>query len=152
MDFEILAGHLLKIIHLLFVIAGLGAVVAQLFVLRRFRNAAPAEQAASENMALTLTKYLAFYGLTLAFVSGLILAIYTGAFGTGGWLHAKTVLVVLLLGLAHMDLRNLKRIQALRAEGKTAEAQQVKARHLRFGSLSTVLALLVIALVVMKPF
>ena len=152
MDFNILAGHLLKIVHSLFVLAGVGGAAAQLFLLRRFRAATPAEQDASEKMALALTRYLEFYGLALAFVSGLALGILTQAFGTGGWLHAKSTLVLVLLGLSHVDLRHLKRMIALRAEGKIAEVDQVKSSHLMFGSFNLVLALLAIALVVIKPF
>ncbi len=152
MDFEILAGQLLKIVHIVFVIAGVGGALAQLFVLRRFRAATPVEQEASEKMALAMTKYLEFYGLLLALVTGLILGIFTKAFGTGGWLHAKSALVVVLAGLSHIDLRNLKRILALRAAGKVAEAKQVKSSHLLFGGFSMVLTLLIVVLVVMKPF
>jgi putative membrane protein len=152
MDVEILAGHLLKIVHIIFVIAGVGGALGQYFVLRRFRSAAPLEQEASEKMALALTKYLEFYGFVLALVTGLVLGIFTKAFGTGGWLHAKSALVLVLAGLSHIDLRNLKRVLALRAAGKVAEARQVKSTHLVIGGFNMLLALLIIALVVMKPF
>jgi putative membrane protein len=152
MDFEILAGHLLKIVHIAFVIAGVGGALAQLFVLRRFRSGTPVEQEASEKMALAITKYLEFYGLLFALITGIILGVFTKAFGTGGWLHAKSALVVVLVGLAHIDLRQLKRMLALRAAGKVAEAKQVKSSHLLFGGFNMLLTLLIVALVVMKPF
>ena len=142
----------MKIVHLAFIIAGVGGALAQLFVLRRFRAATPVEQEASEKMALAMTRYLEFYGLLLALVTGLILGIYTKAFGTGGWLHAKSALVVVLIGLSHIDLRNLKRMLALRAAGKVAEAKQVKSSHLLFGGFNMLLTLLIVVLVVMKPF
>lgn len=152
MDFEILTGQLLKIIHVLFVIAGVGGALAQLSLLRRFRTASAAEQEASEKMALAVAKYLEFYGLTIALVTGLVLGIFTNAFGTGGWLHAKSALVLVLTGLAHIDLRQLKRMIALRAEGKVAEADQVKSSHLLFGGFNMLLTLIIVALAVIKPF
>jgi len=84
--------------------------------------------------------------------SAVISGIVTNAFSTGGWLHAKSTLVVVLTGLAHVDLRHLKRMVALRAEGKVAEAGQVKSKHLLFGSINILLTVIIIALVVMKPF
>ena len=152
MDLEIFAGHLLNIVQIDFVLAGGGGALAQLFVLRRFRDATAVEQEASEKMALAITRNLEFYGLVLALATGLILGIFTKAFGTGGWLHAKSALVVVLVGLSHIDLRNLKRILALRAAGKVAEAKQVKSTHLLFGGFNMLLILLTVALVVMKPF
>ncbi len=152
MDFAILAGHLLKIVHILFVIAGVGGAMTQLFLLRKFRSASVVEQEASEKMALAVTRYVEFYGLVTALLTGLILAIFTNAFSTGSWLHAKSTLVVVLVGLSHLDLRNLKRMIALRAEGKAAEANQVKNSHLLFGGFNLLLAMLTIVLVVMKPF
>jgi putative membrane protein len=152
MNSEILIGHLLKITHIIFFIAGVGGGMAQDFLVRRFRNASTGEQEASEKMAFAVSKYVEFYGLMLALLTGLILGIFTGAFGTGGWLHAKSVLVVVLIGMAHVDLRHLKKIIALRAESKTSEIIQIKSRHLSFGYFNMLLVLLITLLAVMKPF
>ena len=152
MNLSILGTHLLKTVHLLFVVVGVGGAVAQLFLLLKYRRATHAETAASENMALTLTKFVEFYGLVLAFVTGLILALMTGAFGTGGYLHAKTTLVVVMLGFSHVELRNLKRMVALRAEGKAAEADQVKQNHLTLGAFSLLMVVVIVFLVINKPF
>ncbi len=152
MDSQFLTEHLLKIVHVLFVSMGIGGVIAQLHLLKKFRSASPSEAAASERMALALTKFAEFYGFLVAFLSGLVLAIKTGAFGTGGYLHVKSLLVIFLLGLGHVDLRNIKRMIALREAGKTQEVDSVKQTHLLFASFSMVLVVVIVALVVMKPF
>jgi len=69
---EILIGQVLKIIHLVFVITGVGGALVQLFLLRKFRTASATEQEASEKMALAVAKYVEFYGLLLALVTGLL--------------------------------------------------------------------------------
>lgn len=152
MDAAMLSDHLLKIVHVLFVSMGIGGVIAQRHLLMKFRNASPSEAAASERMALALTKFAEFYGFLVAFVSGLILALKTGAFGTGGYLHVKSLLVIFLLGLGHLDLRNIKRMIALREAGKAQEVERVKQTHLLFAAINMVLIVIIVALVVMKPF
>ncbi len=152
MSSEVLIGPLLKTVHVMFVAMGIGGVLVQSYLLRKFRAAGASDAAASERMALAVTKFPENYGFLIAFVSGLILALYNGEFGTGGYLHAKTLFVVILLGLAHVDLRNLKRMIALREAGKAQEADQVKQKHLRFANVSTVLIVVIVVLVVMKPF
>ncbi|MEK7726859.1 MAG: hypothetical protein AAB354_00530 [candidate division KSB1 bacterium] len=152
MNSEILSGQLLKIVHLLFVSMGIGGVIAQMHLLKKFRNAAPNEAAASERMALALVRYAEFYGFLVAFVTGLILAIKTGAFGTGGYLHVKTLLVLFLLGLGHVDMRNLKRMIALREAGNVQAVAGVKQTHLLVASLALTLSVVIVALVVIKPF
>lgn len=152
MNSEILIGNLLKTVHVLFVSMGIGGVIVQAFLLRKFRSASASEAAASERMALAVTKFTESYGFLVAFVTGLILAIYTGAFGTGGYLHAKTLFVVFLLGLSHVDLRNLKRMIALREAGKAQEVDHVKKTHLLFATINLSLILVIVLLVVMKPF
>ncbi len=152
MDSAILIGNLLKAVHVLFVAMGIGGGIAQNFLLKKFRTASANEAAASERMALAVTKVVEFYGLLIALVTGLIVGIYTGAFGTGGYLHAKTLLVVILVGLSHVDLRNLKRMVALREAGKAEEVDSVKQKHLRFGTISMLFVVVIVLLVVMKPF
>lgn len=152
MNAEILIGQLLKVTHIIFFIAGAGGGMVQDFLVRRFRHASPGEQEASEKMAFAVAKYVENYGLLLALVSGLVLAFFTNAFGTGGWLHAKTVLVLVLTGMAHLDLRHLKQINALRGEGKTAGIDRIKSKHLAFGLFNMLLVALIALLAVMKPF
>ncbi len=152
MDSEILIGDLFKTLHVLFVAMGIGGGLTQNFLLIKFRAASANEAAASERMALAVTKFVEFYGLVIALVTGLIVGIYTGAFGAGGYLHAKTLLVVILLGLSHVDLRNLKRMVALREAGKADEVNTVKQKHLRFGRIGMLFVVVIVLLVVMKPF
>lgn len=152
MNSEILIGNLLKTVHVIFVSMGIGGVVAQVYLLQKFRSASANEAAASERMALALTRFAEFYGFLIAFVTGLVLAIYTSAFSTGGYLHAKTLAVIFLLGLSHVDLRNIKRMIALREAGKTHEVDRVKQTHVLFAAINLALIVVIVALVVMKPF
>ncbi|MDZ7267967.1 MAG: hypothetical protein ONB48_10305 [candidate division KSB1 bacterium] len=143
--------NLLKTLHLLFIIAGAGGALGQYVLVRRFRQAHTTDAEASEKMALVLTRFLEVYGLLLAFVTGLILAVLTGAFAAG-YLHLKIVLVLIVIALSHLELRNLKRMAALRAQGQGAEAAQLKQRHLWITALALTLLVVIILLVIFKPF
>ncbi|NUO78875.1 hypothetical protein HUU05_02280 [candidate division KSB1 bacterium] len=143
---------LLKTVHVLFVSIGIGGILIQGFLLRKFRAAGASEAAASERMALAITKFAESYGLLIAFLTGLLLGIITGEFGGRAYLHVKSLLALVLVGLSHVDLRNLKRMIALREAGKAQEADQVKQKHLHVATVSTVLIVVIVVLVVMKPF
>ena len=151
-SFDLILADLVKTIHLFCIFAGIGGAISQALILQKHRNADAREAEASEKMALVITKFAEFYGLVLAFVTGMILAVITNAFSHGGYLHAKTTLVIVLIGLSHVDLRNLKRMVALRGEGKTAEANQLKQTHLILSKFSLLIAIAIVILVVFKPF
>lgn len=143
---------LVKTAHIFFVSLGLGGILIQSFLLRKFRHAGAGEAAASERMALAVTKFAESYGLMIAFVTGLILGMMTGEFKGRSYLHVKSLLALVLVGLAHVDLRNLKRMIALREGGQAEAADQVKQKHLFFSTVNTVLVIIVVVLVVLKPF
>lgn len=153
-NFQVILADIVKTVHVIFVCAGVGGFLAQMILLQRFKgeNVPAQDAAASENMALALTRYVEFYGLLLALISGFGLAFLIGAFKGAGYLHAKIVLVLVLVGLSHFELRNLKRMVALRAEGKTAELNQLKQTHLSLGMFNLLLVAAVIFLVIDKPF
>lgn len=143
--------NLLKSLHLLCIIAGAGGALGQYLLVRRFRQAHTTDAEASEKMALILTRFLEVYGLLLAFVTGLILAFLTNAFAAG-YLHVKIALVLVVIGLSHMELKNLKAMVALRAQGKSAEAAQLKQRHLFVTALALASLVVIVLLVIFKPF
>lgn len=143
--------NLLKILHLLFIFMGVGGALSQFFLVRRFRQAHPSDAEASEKMAVVLARILEVYGLLFALITGVLLAIKMDAF-RNGYLHVKILLVLIVVGLSHMELVNLKRMVALRADGKAAEATQLKQKHLMLTSLSLVLVVAITFLVVFKPF
>jgi uncharacterized membrane protein len=142
---------LLKIVHVLFVAMGIGGVITQNFLVRKFRTASVNEAAASERMALAVARFMESYGLLLALLSGLPLGVLTGDLARG-YLHAKILAVIFLLGLSHVDLRRLKRMIALREAGKAQEVDRVKQTHLLFAAIESALILVIVALAVMKPF
>ena len=153
-NFQVILNDIVKTIHVVFVCAGVGGFLAQMILLHRFKgeNVPAAEAAASETMALALTRFVEFYGLLLALITGFGLAFMIGAFKGAGYLHAKIVLVLVLVGLSHFELRNLKRMVALRAEGKIAEVNQLKQTHLSLGMFTLLLVAAVVFLVINKPF
>ena len=131
---------------------GMGGLLAKRYLLIKFRTAGAGEAAASERMALAIARTVEMYGFLVAFVTGLILAITTGAFGTGGYLHAKTLLVVILMGLGHAITGKIKRMIALREAGQEQEIARLKQTHTLLSGIAVALIVVIVALVVMKPF
>ena len=143
--------NLLKVLHLFFIIMGVGGALGQFLLVRRFRQAHPSDAEASEKMAVVLARFLEVYGLLFALITGVLLAFKMDAF-RNGYLHVKILLVLIVVGLSHMELSNLKRMVALRAAGKSSEEGQLKQKHLMFTSVSLLLIVVITWLVVFKPF
>ncbi|SMB21117.1 conserved membrane protein of unknown function [Sterolibacterium denitrificans] len=136
----------LKIFHLFFVIAWF----AGLFYLPRiFVNLAmvpPGSDAERERLLLMAGKLYRF--MTPLGVLAVLLGLWLwfGGFGfTGGWLHAKTALVALLIGYHGYCGRLLKAFASGR-NGKSHVWLRV------FNELPVLVLLAVILLVVLKPF
>ena len=152
---------MVKTIHLLCVFTGVGGFITATIILMKNKgeNVAAADVQASEQMALQITRYVEFYGLVLALITGFGLAFLSDTLGSpvgeasrgflkAGYIHIKIVLVLVLIGLSHFSLRSLKRVVALRTEGKTAEADQLKQTHLSLGNFSLVLIIAIVFLVI----
>jgi putative membrane protein len=137
--------NILKILHLLFVISWF----AGLFYLPRiFVNHAMAEDEATRArlglMEAKLYKFVTPIG-TLAIVFGLWLWIAFSEIYTGGWLHAKTALV---LGLAvyHIYCGRLLRDFAAGRNRRSHVWYRV------FNEIPVLVLIVVLVLVVAKPF
>lgn len=81
---------------------------------------------------------------TLVFGIGMI-ALNPSLFGTGGWLHAKLLLVVLLIGYHHMCGAQLKRF----ARNENTRSHVF---YRWFNEVPVVILLAIVILVVVKPF
>ncbi len=134
-----------KAFHIVFV----AAWFAGLFYLPRiFVNlaAVPADSHAERERLLLMARRLyRFSGLLMwpALILGLVLWLHYGI--SGGWLHAKLVLVVLAIGYHHMCGAILKRFE--RFENRRSE------RWFRvFNEVTVLLFAATVVLVVVKPF
>ncbi|MET0934882.1 MAG: CopD family protein [Luteibacter sp.] len=138
-------GYLLtKSLHIVFVIAWMAAVFYLPRILVNIAEAGnePAVKARLELMGRRLYKF-GHIMFGIAFLLGLVLWFYFHV--SGGWLHAKLVLVAAMLGYYIWSGRLLKRSMA----GGALPSSRV----LRIGNELPVLVLLAIVfLVVAKPF
>lgn len=138
-------GYLLtKSLHIVFVIAWMAAVFYLPRILVNIAEAGnePAVKARLELMGRRLYKF-GHIMFGIAFLLGLVLWFYFHM--SGGWLHAKLVLVAAMLGYYIWSGRLLKRSMA----GGALPSSRV----LRIGNELPVLVLLAIVfLVVAKPF
>ena len=134
----------IKTFHLVFVIAGMAAVF---YLPRILVNIAEAGNEPAVRARLVLMgRRLYGFGhamLGLAIVLGLVLWLHFGI--AGGWLHAKLMLVVALLGYYIVCGRWLKGVDAGRA--------LPSARTLRwFNELPVLVLVAIVWLVLAKPF
>jgi len=136
-----------KTLHLMFVISWF----AGLFYLPRiFVNLAmvpadsPAERA---RLLLMARKLLRFMGILMvpALVFGLWLWLGYGIGAGGGWMHAKLAVVVALVGYQHLCGRRLRALEA----GADAHSH---VWYRWFNEIPTILLLITLILVVVKPF
>lgn len=141
--------YLLKLLHLLVVVLAVGGAIAQLFILSKYRRASVAEVEASEKVALAIFRAFVFPGTLVAFVLGLVLAGVTGRFAEP-WIHAKLTLVLIWIGLVHMQLRGMKRMAALRAAGDNAALEKTKSVQLNISRAVSVLLLVIFYLAVFQ--
>jgi len=74
-----------------------------------------------------------------------MLALNPGLFATGGWMHAKLTLVVLLIGYHHMCSAQLKRF----ARGETPHGHVY---YRWFNEVPVLFLLAIVILVVVRPF
>jgi putative membrane protein len=138
-----------KVLHLLAVMMTVSGAIAQLFILSKSRRAGAAEAEAGEKMALAIFRTLAFPGVMIAFLLGIGLAGVMGKFAEP-WLHAKMTLVLIWVVLAHMQLRGMKRLVALRESGDTAALEKTKSVQLNISRGVSVLVLIVFYLAVFR--
>ncbi|HET9641968.1 MAG TPA: CopD family protein [Burkholderiaceae bacterium] len=140
------SGYLwVKAFHIVFV----AAWFAGLFYLPRFfvnlAGVSPGSDAERKRLLLMARRLLRFTTVLMvpALALGLLLWLAYGM--TGGWLHAKLVLVVLAVGYHHACGVLLKRFEQLQ--------NQHSERWFRvFNELTVVLFAAIVVLVVVKPF
>lgn len=139
----------LKALHLLAVMLAVGGVIAQLFILSKYRHANASESAASEKTALAIFRALAFPGVMSAFVLGLALAAVMGKFSEP-WVHAKLTFVVIWVVLAHVQLRGSKRLVALRVSGDLRALEKTKSVQLNISRAVSIMILLIVYLAIFR--
>jgi putative membrane protein len=134
-----------KSFHILFVMSWMAAVFYLPRILVNLAMVEPKSHAERERLLLMARKLLRFAYLLMipTWIFGLWLWLGYGI--TGGWLHAKLVLVVLLMGYQHGCGVLLKKFEM--AQNKRSH------RFFRiYNEVSVLMALGVIVLVVVKPF
>lgn len=145
--------NLTKFVHLLSIIVGVGAIMAQLLLITAHRRSADNEvRRASEAMSLFIARRLEFPGLTLAFLSGLALFFINPIYMKSGFMHTKILLAIILIGLTHMGMGRLKKMAAAADEQDEVRISILKKGHLTFMWIAAGLATLIFILIIFKPF
>jgi len=136
----------LKAGHIIFVIFWM----AGLFMLPRFfvyhQEAAPEspEDAAWIDREAKLRKIILMPSIILVWVLGISLIVINPAIMSGGWLHAKLLLVLLLSGLHGYFVAMGKKID----RGEDVPAKRLK----MLNEVPFILLIIIVILVIVKPF
>ena len=136
----------LKTVHL---IAIIGWLIGLLYLPRLFAYHADAAvgsdtDATFQRMERNLLRLLLLPCLIAVFITGLLLIFAIGV-EMAGWLHAKLLLVLVLAGLHGAMARQRKKFQ----RGENAKS----AAYFRtVGHVATLIAVILVALAVLKPF
>jgi putative membrane protein len=132
----------IKSLHLVFVISWF----AGLFYLPRiFVNLAMETDATSTTRLVTMARRL-YRFMTILAIPAVLFGIWLMSFGfNGGWLHAKLVLVALVIGYHHACGALLKKFEL----GKNRRSDRW---YRWFNEIPVLLLLAIVILVVVKPF
>jgi putative membrane protein len=136
----------IKAFHVIAVISWMAGMLylPRLFVYHAEVEAGSAQSETFKVMEQRLLRYIINPAMTATWVFGLWLA-WKGFNFSGGWLHAKITLVVLLSAL-HGYLSRAQRMFA-------SDRNEKPARHWRLvNEVPTVLMILIVILVIVKPF
>ena len=135
----------LKTVHL---IAIIGWLIGLLYLPRLFAYHADAVgsdmDATFQRMERNLLRLLLLPCLIVVFITGLLLIVAIGG-KMAGWLHAKLLLVLILAGLHGMMSRQRKIFQR-------GENTKSAAYFCAVSSVTTLIAIIIVALAVLKPF
>ena len=136
----------LKAVHVIAIIAWMAAMLylPRLFVYHAEAGPRTPQAETFKVMERRLLRFIATPALIVVWITGLWLAVQGGWF-TAGWLHAKLLLVVLMSGLHGFLAATTRKF-----------ANDVNTRPARFyrivNEVPTVLMVLIVVLVVVKPF
>jgi putative membrane protein len=137
---------LFKTVHIVALISWMAGLLylPRLFVYH-VQASNPEMRATFELMEKRLYKFIMLPAMIVTWLAGICLIIANPALMSGGWLHAKLLLVVLLTGCHHMFGAWRKKL----IHGN----QNFTAQFFRiWNEVPTLLMIFIVGLVVMKPF
>ncbi|MCC4244816.1 protoporphyrinogen oxidase HemJ [Stappia indica] len=136
----------LKVLHIISVIAWMAAMfyLPRLFVYHAETAPGTPQSETFKVMERRLLKAIMTPAMISSWIFGLWVA-YEGGFFSSGWLHAKLTLVLVMSGLHGYLARCVRQF--------AADANTRSSRHYRIvNEVPTVLMVLIVILVVIKPF
>lgn len=136
----------LKVLHIISVIAWMAAMfyLPRLFVYHGETAPGTPQSETFKVMERRLLKAIMTPAMISSWIFGLWVA-YEGGFFSSGWLHAKLTLVLVMSGLHGYLARCVRQF--------AADANTRSSRHYRIvNEVPTVLMVLIVILVVIKPF
>ena len=134
-----------KTLHLMFVISWFAGLFYLPRIFVNLAMVAPGSVAERDRLLLMARKLYRFMGPLAVLALGFGLWLWLGYGIGGGWMHAKLVLVLVLLGYHHACGRLLRRFEA---NGNARSHVWFR----WFNEIPTIVLLLVLILVVVKPF
>lgn len=137
----------LKALHIIAIVCWFAGLfyLPRLFVYHAMSNDAPSRER-FEVMERKLYRGIMMPSMIAALLLGIgMVALNPALFGTGGWLHAKLLLVVLLIGYHHVCGAQLKRF----ARNENTRSHVF---YRWFNEIPVVILLAIVILVVVKPF
>lgn len=149
----------IRVLHILAVVALLGNLVMAPFWRKRLAAAGDARGRAAADRGVRVADLLfTLPGWVVVLITGLILAIHTGAFKGHGWLHMSLALFVIWLLVWHLGALRARKAMITEAEaaaerGQTSEELERQERQwTQWSYISALVVLLILILMVMRPF
>lgn len=145
-DLSVEAYQWVKVLHIIFVISWMAGLLylPRLFVYHA--GVEPASEASQlfKTMELRLYHWIMMPAMTFSWVFGTVLVLFWG-FSSGGWLHAKLLLAVLMT-IGHFMLGHWRK-------GFFEDRNIHSARFYRYvNEVPTILMILIVIVVIIKPF
>ncbi len=138
----------IKALHIIAMVAWMSAL---LYLPRLFVYHSMTEDEAGKQRFKTMERKLYYYIatpamlLTIIFGLWLLIPAWEIAYKSAGWMHAKLLFVVLLIGFHHMCKAHMKRF--------AKDANKKSDKYFRwFNEVPTVLLILIVIMAVVKPF
>ncbi|MDO8526297.1 MAG: CopD family protein [Deltaproteobacteria bacterium] len=135
-----------KAVHIIAVICWMAGIL-YLYRLFIYHNQETEEvvKARFEIMEKRLLYYITLPAMILTLVSGIAIIVYVPAFLKEGWLYAKILLVILMMGATHAGIPMMRKLKTL--------PHPYSGLVLRvLNEVPTLLMIAIVLLVVLKPF
>lgn len=150
---------ILKILHILAAVVLLGNLIMAPFWRKRMAISDGLQARADANRSVRVADFLfTLPGWVVGLVTGLIMAIRGDFFRSGGWLHVSVLLFLVWLVAWHAGTMRARKAMIAQANEAVASGQATEAltqherQWARWSYISALVAVLILILMVVRPF